>query len=186
MRIIYFMNMRVTPLICWKCGTWFQPKSKRPQKFCCNACRQQNYLNSDLQLIDFKLTATTSDLKSQEEGNQIVTDVIRKYCDCPDEKCIECVFEKNNAVYCQLIYKYGRDIYNDSCEKWLKKTKNLRWFRGSFENLSIYSETWSASHECLHRLIPTTTPSPFIENHCIDLSTSPVRSLDAVKFLSDF
>lgn len=109
--------MRVTPLVCVICGSWYQPKSRRSQKFCSNACRQHNHVNPDGKWF-CKLRA------KDDAGNKEMQDAFVKYCDCPDGYiCIECVMKKDYRLYCNLIYKYGRDKYDTTAKSWLKESK---------------------------------------------------------------
>lgn len=57
-----------------------------------------------------------------DAGNKEIQDAIVKNCDCRDI-CIECIFEKDWSTYCTLLYKYGQDRYDRTCQKWLKESK---------------------------------------------------------------
>lgn len=114
--------MRITPLVCWQCKSWFIPKTKRPSKFCCGACRQQNYLankagRSSGNPVRFKG-------KDQAETS-VIRSAMKNYCNDGHENCIECMFEEDFEAYSGLVYQCGIDKYNMSAKDWLKERNML-------------------------------------------------------------
>lgn len=107
--------MRVTPLICWSCSTWFQPKTKRKTKFCCGACRSQHALGNK---HGYKALVQLY-WKDEEEAKEI-DESLSQYCDKKNPGCVECLFEKNNDHYCDIVFKYGVDKFGQSAKQWLK------------------------------------------------------------------
>lgn len=105
--------MRVTPLLCFQCGSWFQPKTKRKNRFCSNACRQAHYYNKEP--IHFSFQGT-------DKGIEICFTILQSYSDNIDHgprECSQIMFEKDYTRYCMLIYEYGEDAYGINCKTWL-------------------------------------------------------------------
>jgi len=114
--------MRVTPLICWHCSCWFVPKTKRKNKYCSGACRQQGYLKNKhtlgyKNLIQFRY--------EDEEQEQEISNAINECCVDGRDGCVECLFENDYQRYCMLVAKYGRDYMNHSMTQWLQFEKGL-------------------------------------------------------------
>jgi len=135
--------MRVTPLICWHCSNWFQPITRRKNKYCSNACRQQGFHkntdtmgyetdDNDITVVRFKF----DNLEQHEEYRKMLLG----YCDHEwntepgyntfkerknnqrrSSSCVLCFFEKNFKVYSRYVAKYGRDWDNKSMKEWLSE-----------------------------------------------------------------
>jgi hypothetical protein len=89
--------MRITPLLCIQCGSWFQPKTKRINKFCCNACRQSNYRGvKPYGLYVLQPNGSAAPAKLSD--------------DTPDE------FAK------AFVFNFGRDKFGQSAKDWLSTT----------------------------------------------------------------
>jgi len=108
--------MRVTPLICWSCSTWFTPKTKRKTKFCCNACRQQHFLGIQHGYPNLVLLYW----KDQDDRRELET-IIQSSCKENKPKCVECLFENNYETYCDEVFKRGRDKFGKSAQEWLSE-----------------------------------------------------------------
>ena len=110
--------MRITPLICWSCSTWFLPKTKRKNKFCSNACRQSYYLKKK----DCGYEGTECLVKLHYDDTQdnikLVGD-LKKYCSHDENPCVECMFDQNYNAYCNMVFERGRDKFNMSAREWL-------------------------------------------------------------------
>jgi hypothetical protein len=106
--------MRVTPLICWSCNNWFLPKTKRKTKFCCNACRQANYVNK-------KTDSLVQLYWNNEDERDELSECLSSHCKDGQENCVQCLFENNYDLYCDMVYQKGRDKYNQSVKRFLMK-----------------------------------------------------------------
>lgn len=104
--------MRVTPLLCWSCQSWFIPKTKRKTKFCCNACRQQNYLQK-------KTNGLVSLYWEDEEDQKALSECLKYHCKDNQDNCVECLFENNYDLYCDEVYRRGRDRFGMSASEFL-------------------------------------------------------------------
>jgi hypothetical protein len=109
--------MRINPLLCWECESWFVPKTLHRTKFCCNACKQQFHLkesNSD----GFKratLFYTTDDNAMKE-----ILDCCGSNCNCGNgQRCAECLFTNNFNRYKELVKEYGKDSDGRTMDEWL-------------------------------------------------------------------
>ena len=116
--------MRITPLICWECKSWFIPKTKRPNKFCCGACRQQNYLKRKNGSGDIKHNNTgviRFKWANKDEQIEIYYAMIKS---CPEERpmCVEHLFENNYERYTELVMQYGIDKYGNNCRDFLNNS----------------------------------------------------------------
>ena len=87
--------MRITPLLCFQCGSWFQPKTKRPNKFCCNACRQANYRG--VKPYEYSIVQPNGSTK-------------------PDT-----LSALNEEFKKDFIFKFGRDKFGQSGREWLSQ-----------------------------------------------------------------
>lgn len=105
--------MRVTPLLCHQCGTWFQPKTRRLNKMCSNACKQQSYRGIKKRgiLLDPK--------EHQEELFDILQNANEDIAASP-EQCLESLMLNNYEVYCDIVFKWGVDKFDKTADEWLK------------------------------------------------------------------
>lgn len=126
--------MRVSPLICWECKNWFKPISKRKQRYCSGACRQQAYYTrrdraeidkylTELEKYPHKAPKKSSSLIALYYANKDEHERFKAYCKsyCKDnyENCIECWFENDFDSYRIYVVKHGRDLYDRSMNDWL-------------------------------------------------------------------
>lgn len=102
--------MRITPVICWDCQNWFLPKSKRKNKFCCNACRQQWYLKGHKE----------PNLSFNYKGMPQVQEHLEHY-----DFNLAVWMDKDYSNYCLMVFKWGKDIYGKSAEEWLQNQQPL-------------------------------------------------------------
>ena len=107
--------MRITPLLCNQCGTWFQPKTKRKNRFCCNACRQANYNKKEP--IEFSLGSEDYLGRNEELFNTLMD---KGNPGASPWQCLELIFEHHYDTYCDIIYKWGKDRYGVNASEWLK------------------------------------------------------------------
>jgi len=114
--------MRVTPLICWHCSTWFIPKTKRKNKYCSGACRQQGYLKN-LNTIGYE-TLIQFNFEDEDQEQEIAS-TMKNACVDGRNGCVECLFEHDYKGYCMLVAKYGRDYMGNSMTQWLQFEKGL-------------------------------------------------------------
>ena len=133
--------MRITPNICWSCHSWFLPKTKRPTKYCCNACRQQGFQSNSKRkgglLDDVPIKFSFPDGVGVDEFMRM----LGKYKDncnhsynisCEDKGvtrsvdigCIKCWFENNYDEFCRMTYLYGRDQFMVSAKEYLASLKS--------------------------------------------------------------
>lgn len=114
--------MRITPLICWHCSCWFMPKTKRKNKYCSNACRQQGFLKNKHSagypnLVQFH--------DKDGQGHNELADALSNACSDGYKNCVECLFEKDNNKYSMIVAKYGIDYMGNTMNEWLKLQKSI-------------------------------------------------------------
>ena len=115
--------MRITPLICSYCRNWFLPKTMRPQRYCCNACRQQGHLhikeNPNYYQEGEPMHFNTG---GDAEATKRLYDAFQSACDKGLKNCAECLMKNDFETYRELTYLYGRDRWNKSAQEWLSET----------------------------------------------------------------
>ena len=106
--------MRLTPLICIQCGTWFLPKTKRKQKCCSNACRQASYLGKQPWGIEFNF----KDDQDEEEWIHILQEADKRIEASPKD-FMDALYKDNLEAYRYVIFKWGVDLYGQKARQWL-------------------------------------------------------------------
>ena len=107
--------MRVTPLLCFQCGNWFQPKTKRKTKFCCNACRQANHLKKNK--IYFNVFSTLGN-KVDYEALHTTLELACDNEDLTGSDRLLYILNHDYDKYCKIIYKWGVDHNGLSLNEW--------------------------------------------------------------------
>lgn len=107
--------MRVTPLICIQCGSWFQPKTKRLNKVCSNACRTASHRG-------IKKRGVIFNPKGEEDKLFFILACANDNIDASPEQCLESLMNNDYDKYCEVIYKWGQDKFGKSAEEWVSKT----------------------------------------------------------------
>jgi hypothetical protein len=110
--------MRLTPLICIQCGSWFHPKTKRKQKCCSNACRQASYLRKQQWGIDFHF----KDDQDEEQWIHLLQEADKRVEASPKD-CMDALYEHNHDVYRYVIFRWGVDLYGQNGRQWLAENQ---------------------------------------------------------------
>ena len=108
--------MRITPLICVQCGSWFLPKTKRKQKCCSNACRQASYLGKQKWGIEF----TCPNEWAEEQLIHILQEADRRIEASPSE-CLDALYDNDHQQYRDIIFRWGVDKFGMTGRQWLAK-----------------------------------------------------------------
>ena len=117
--------MRITPMICWECSNWFLPKTKRRNKYCCNACRQGAYNTRKNGSASTGYECLVNFRWYEEEERLEIKNTMEKPCTHETHtSCVECLFENDYRAYSMLVYKYGRDHMGRSMKTWLNEVPN--------------------------------------------------------------
>lgn len=105
--------MRVTPLICIQCGSWFQPKTKRINKVCSTACKSASHRGTIKKGVI---------LNPKGEEELLFSILIEAKPDGNPQECLESLMINDYDTYCDIIYKWGEDRFGVSADEWLSKT----------------------------------------------------------------
>lgn len=107
--------MRVLPQLCFQCHSWFQPKTVRKVRFCCNACRQSHYRGNRPYLVKFDLT------ECSDESAKKFHELIKRYDSGGDlYDCLNNMREHNFELYSRFIYNYSRDKFGVTGHQFVK------------------------------------------------------------------
>lgn len=128
--------MRVSPLICWQCKNWFNPITRRAQKYCSDACRVDAFNDRQAELerkksgwvkdnspapdpVHSDHSVVTFNFESKEQIQEF-RETCRSHCKDSRSGCLECWYENNFKSYRFYVAKYGRDQFDRSMDDWIR------------------------------------------------------------------